>query len=473
MQEIPTFAIAGDPNVGKSTLVATLAEDDAVEIARRAGTTRVATNYTAEIDGLPVLNFVDLPGFENTAYLHHWLESHKNQPGNLAEHFLDSHRNDPEFLPECEILRSLKDAAVIYVVDASRPVERKDRDQAEILRLCTDKRIAVINVRSDQPQTEKGSELLAEWQELLGRHFTYREFNPHRATLKDRIELLEAISHVMPGWRESMKNVISQFKAEWEEGRLPDSCDAVMQLLEHTISIHETARLGNNRRSAEEVVRQKVTKSVRKLEEYYRKEIRRLFRHQRTDWQLPEGDLLTEDIFSEKVWLFFGLTEKQLIWAGAAAGTVIGLGFDLMTGGLSGFLATFIGAAAGAVGAWMAAGKSIEFRVPGAFFTKFTSTSHVEAQILPQSNLIWILLDRALLYAEAAANWSHGRREESQPLEQGKAGITSRWTNDERKVLIQWTGALRSGKFSRQKMENYEFAAREFLLEEIRKLATG
>jgi hypothetical protein len=50
---IPTFAVVGQPNKGKSSIVATLAEDERIAIAPTPGTTRSAHRYTLSIDGTP------------------------------------------------------------------------------------------------------------------------------------------------------------------------------------------------------------------------------------------------------------------------------------------------------------------------------------------------------------------------------------------------------------------------------------
>ena len=47
----PTFVVVGHPNKGKSSIVATLAQDEAVGIADESGTTTTARHFPMRVDG--------------------------------------------------------------------------------------------------------------------------------------------------------------------------------------------------------------------------------------------------------------------------------------------------------------------------------------------------------------------------------------------------------------------------------------
>jgi predicted GTPase len=78
---IPTFAVVGHPNKGKSSIVATLAEDERVVISETPGTTRHANRHTFSIDGLPQYVLVDTPGFQRPGELLAWLQAHAGSAG--------------------------------------------------------------------------------------------------------------------------------------------------------------------------------------------------------------------------------------------------------------------------------------------------------------------------------------------------------------------------------------------------------
>ena len=64
---LPRFAVVGQPNKGKSSIVATLAEDDTVAIAPLPRTTRRASAHVLSLDGVPLYELVDTPGFQRAA----------------------------------------------------------------------------------------------------------------------------------------------------------------------------------------------------------------------------------------------------------------------------------------------------------------------------------------------------------------------------------------------------------------------
>lgn len=63
MSTAPTFAVVGHPNKGKSSVVATLSQNDAIAIALEPGTTRARQSYPLSVDGKTLYTLVDTPGF--------------------------------------------------------------------------------------------------------------------------------------------------------------------------------------------------------------------------------------------------------------------------------------------------------------------------------------------------------------------------------------------------------------------------
>ncbi|PTB91113.1 DUF3482 domain-containing protein, partial [Marinobacter sp. B9-2] len=56
MTQAPTFAVVGHPNKGKSSVVATLSQNDAIAIALEPGTTRKRQAYPLKVDGQTLYN---------------------------------------------------------------------------------------------------------------------------------------------------------------------------------------------------------------------------------------------------------------------------------------------------------------------------------------------------------------------------------------------------------------------------------
>src|SRR5690606_31106332 len=96
----PRFAIVGHPNKGKSSIVATLAEDDAVAISPHPGTTTRARTYPMRLDGEVLYELVDTPGFQRARETLAWLEAHDRGAGArgaVVAEFLAAHAGDPRF----------------------------------------------------------------------------------------------------------------------------------------------------------------------------------------------------------------------------------------------------------------------------------------------------------------------------------------------------------------------------------------
>ena len=81
---VPRFAIVGHPNKGKSSIVATLAEDDDVAISPHPGTTTQARAYPMRLDGETLYELVDTPGFQRARETLAWLEAHDRGAGERA-----------------------------------------------------------------------------------------------------------------------------------------------------------------------------------------------------------------------------------------------------------------------------------------------------------------------------------------------------------------------------------------------------
>ena len=165
----PRFAIVGHPNKGKSSIVATLAEDDAVAISPHPGTTTRARAYPMRLDGEMLYELIDTPGFQRARETLTWLESHDRGAGARAavvREFVHAHAADPRFHDECELLQPIVDGAgILYVVDGSRPYGRQYEPEMEVLRWTGRPRMALINLIGKGDHIE-------EWRAALAQYFS-------------------------------------------------------------------------------------------------------------------------------------------------------------------------------------------------------------------------------------------------------------------------------------------------------------
>jgi hypothetical protein len=451
MSNLPIFAIVGHPNEGKSSIVATLAQDDSVAISPLPGETVRLQNFDLKAGDEAVIEFVDTPGFQNPQSTLEWFRDNENSGDKRVEHFIASHEKDPDFHHDCELLRPLlAGAGILYVVDASRPMTSVDLAEMEILRLTARPRMAIINPKSEDQR------FLDSWKTAFRQHFnSVRTFNARKARYLDRIELLEALKSIDQDWEPDLSRAIGLVRMDRERatGRAAEAIvDYLAQSLRCRCSSlleHESGVELEKRRLEKEYL-----KKLEKIERRFREETRDIFGIHRLKVELPEHSVLSEDLFSERTWQALGLTRNQLTIAGALLGAGLGAGADLAAAGLSFGIFSTVGAAIGGGSALLkgkdlARVKVIEMPLGGLKLTVGPNISE---------RFPFVQLDRFILYAGLVSNWAHARQEERVVLESPdeKQGPSSLWNTGEIKRVTRLVQAVRKNH-----LEGIEAAGRE------------
>lgn len=443
-QVVPEFAIIGHPNEGKSSVLSTLAEDDTVRVSPIPGETIISQPFPVRIDGEEIIRFIDTPGFQNPHEILRWLQSYTGPDEQLLHAFLQAHKDKPDFHDDCELLRPIAEGAgVIFVADASRPVRQVDRVEMEILRLSGAQRMAVINCKDEE------AGYLPRWQSEFRKYFNaVRLFNSCQANYRQRIELLESLRAIDQELGPVLRRVINAFQEDWEMRNIWAAA-ALTDMLKDILSYRRSVPCEKeDEQKQREVLTSDFQHYVIDREQQARQSIRKLFKHNIFNLNLPPQSILAEDLFSKQTWEFLGLNNQQLILAGAMGGAAVGLGIDAVTLGSSFGLFATIG---GLIGAGTTALKGKELL--GGVRLLGMNMAHNRLQVGPVNNiqLLYILLDRALLFYHHVINWAHGRRDyeriqETAVSEQGKAGFTTLWKNEERKICDKFFRAVQSGK---------------------------
>lgn len=410
--DIPEFVIAGQPNEGKTTVVATLTENSAAETSPIPGTTRDVKKYLVEIDGITRLVIHDTPGFENPGELLEWFRENARQHDNPAQAFLSIPDHLQKYPFDCEILKGIASgAAVIHVVNPAREPLEEVFWEAEIFHHCINPRIGLLNRRREENGTHP------EWERLMNRYMnTWREFDACQAVFADRIEILEALTIAVPAWAYQMREVIQALKDNWET-RLSAVVTDILVDLRKTLQFQVVEEYGKGigeqqvaKARAERKVRDKVTR----IENDFRRKARKTFRHRTNHWILDES--LDLDLFDQRVWEVFGFKKSTIVTACAVASAGIGLLIDIATGGGTIGLGALIGGLSGGVAAYLSIDKVVDIQLPGFHLGPFRIPRKkiggvsLKAGIERRSRLPGILLDRMTCYAVAAARWSHGLR---------------------------------------------------------------
>lgn len=399
----PFIAVIGHPNEGKSSVLSTLTEDDTVVVNDYPGETTHCQYFPVVIEGNTVLELVDTPGFQNPQNILRWMQQQGVTDDALLAEFVQTFGDDPVYQHDCELMKPLlQGAALIYVVDCSRPLLPVDEAEMEILRLINKPRMAVINFKDDD------REYFDHWTQAFRRHFNViREFNAHQARFQERIALLETLKAIQQSWEPAINRAIAAFTKDWQ-ARSDQAVQAITEYLSFALRLQVEQSFPEQAQRADiesQAVQQYQSKIVAKEQALF-DQLRGFYHHTVFELELAEHSVLREDLFSDTTWDVLGLTKKQLTIAATGMGAGIGATLDLATGGLSHGLF----AAAGA----LFAGSSVYFK--GAELTrvklKHLPLGGTKIVVGPNQNPQFpvVLLDRALLYYRETVNHAHGNR---------------------------------------------------------------
>jgi hypothetical protein len=444
---VPEFAILGHPNEGKSSVLSTLAEDDSVRISPIPGETSECRAFPVFIDNREIIRFIDTPGFQNPARV---LSLLQKKAGSVPDPLVAFRREaglHPELHDDCELLGPLeKGAGIIYVVDGSRPVRNVDRAE-----------MAIINCKGDNRVN------LQAWKNEFRKNFNLnREFNAHRATYAERIHLLEALKSIDQEWQQPLTLVVEAFRKDWA-ARNCDTAAIITSMLRDCLGLklERTIRRHNEVEKDRENLFALYKDQLNTLEQKAHQRIRSLFKHNIFNYELPAHSILREDLFDARGWQLFGLSKRQVAIAGGLGGAAIGAGIEMATLGHGLGIFTAVGSVAGAVGALLG-GESISNRVK-AVGLPFGGES---LQIGPARSidLLFVLLNRSLLYYEHTINWAHGRRDYLQldPTgheRTGPQGYTRNWPAKRIRIchdFFKWAARNQGAEKNGRDREFYE-----------------
>ena len=402
----PRFAIVGHPNKGKSSIVATLAEDDSVAISPEPGTTRSARTYPMRLDGVVLYELTDTPGFQRAREVLAWLVAHDRGAGArtaVVREFVEQHAHDDRFHDECELLRPILDGAgILYVVDGSRPYGGEYEPEMEILRWTGRPRMALINMIGSGDHVD-------EWRAALSQYFSIvRVFDAMRADFSRRIELLRAFGALDETWAAQLNDAAAALERDRDRRRTRAATE-IADLLIAVSTATESAKLPDDGPDSalEEATRARLRRAVGAREQAARRAVQEIYHHDGLDAHEATAAFLDEDVFSERSFSVFGLSSSQLALTGAASGAVAGGVVDALFGGTSLFLGAGIGALIGAAGTLLGSDRLAKVEVLGQPLGGFV----LEVGPITDPNFPWVMLGRALLHARLVAERNHARRE--------------------------------------------------------------
>lgn len=407
----PRLAVVGHPNKGKSSIVATLAQDDSVYIDRLSGSTTRAQYFPLTVDGETLYELVDTPGFQRARAVLDWLKKHcqnVSQRAAAIEDFFQQHQQDSRFEHELELLKPIiNNAGIIYVVDGSRPYGPEYEAEMEILLWTGRPSLALINPIDN-------SDYVDDWNNALGQYFkTVRIFNAQTAEYKKRIGLLEIFGQLDPEWQQPLKRAVeclTQLRQQQHRQASLVVSDCLVDILQHSEKqALPSMRLTSN--ISDEAIKNTLTKKfehkIRNFENRCRHQVSEIFNHYQLQVSETEIDFLQQDLFDQNTWYLFGLNKKQLVTTAMAAGASAGALVDIGTGGHSLLLGSAIGGLAGGVGAWRFSEKIATFSIKGLP----TGGKTLSYGPITNLNFPFVFLGRALQHHRLLCKRTHASRE--------------------------------------------------------------
>lgn len=440
--KIPEFAILGHPNEGKSSVVSTLAEDDSVRVSPYPGETVKCRSFPVTIDGREIIRFTDTPGFQMPGKTLAWFKEYDGVENGIISAFIEANHNNDLFRDECELLSPLAaGAGIIYVADGSRPLRKADLAEMEILRMTGLPRMAIINSKSDAPDHS------ARWANEFRKNFnSVRVFNAHQATYRERIDLLDSLKNIDQFWQPALEKVIAAFRQEWS-ARNMGTAEQICQMLESCLNHKKTVNCTTlkEKEAARKKLQTAYNNDIEKIERNSHQQIRKRFKHNIFNIELPPHSILLKDLFDSETWHLLGLSPGQLTAAAATCGGAAGAILDVATAAHSLGLFTLIGGSVAAASALLGSGKAARTKIAG------INLGGYRLQTGPCKNiqLMYILLDRALIFYSHIINWAHGNRSRTSPEEVMScrkapgSGFTSGWDKETQAVFNAFFASLR------------------------------
>ena len=418
----PVFVVVGAVNRGKSSIVSTLAENDAVVIDPSPGTTRDPQSFVFTIDDQPLYTLIDTPGFEHARQVLDWLQNHAHLHADRAavvRQFVREHAEHGVFTQECKLLRPiLEGGAILYVVDSSLPFSPSHRAEMEILQWTMQPRMALLNRIHEDDYTK-------EWRKELDQYFNVKmEFNALKVDWRHRVKLLRTLIILNHDWQQPLEHAIRAILTEYRN-RIRDSAtfiaDALVAML--MLQLEREVPAAEALEPHKQALKREYDDRLRRLEADCFRNIRDMYAHWHLQVAHDTFPAVDEDLLETSHWKLLDVHQRWAITSGAAAGALIGGTIDASVGGASFLLGTALGTGIGGLAGWIGSytlpqvtvdvptpgGGSFELRP----FRKAQPHHHYKRlRIGPMRNALfpYVVMSRALRYHHLILTRPHALR---------------------------------------------------------------
>jgi hypothetical protein len=445
-QSIPTFAVVGRVNMGKSAVIATLLEIDDNELVRVSptpGETTTCQPHPVVFGGRECLRFIDTPGFSRPIEALRAIQAlHGEGTPSLATLRRFCAEAGAEFGDETRLLSPLLDGAgILYVVDPSKPLRDDFLAEMEILRWTGRPRLALLNRRDSALGHDDEA-----WKSRLGASFNLvRSFDAHHARYDERLRLLKSLLEIEEQHRPQLEETIRLVEGEWSRRR-EESAEALITFLESALSLRVNATLeerdllipARRERKTEELSKRYFS-ALADLERTCFTQLLKIYRHHLLKAETQVDHFRGIDLESDETWTKWGLGRGHLAAISALVGGSAGLAVDAASGGLTHGAGTVFGALGGGIAAWFKGGSLPDLRISLTGGMKLATGEGKSLLLGPPKNpnFPWVLLDSILTRYQAILARAHGRRDEAIITSHG-SGFTRDFPSERRNLLGKW-----------------------------------
>ncbi|MFT3992281.1 MAG: GTPase/DUF3482 domain-containing protein [Luteolibacter sp.] len=457
LSAIPTFAVVGRVNMGKSAVIATLLEIDDNEVIRVSPTPGETTRcqpHPVVFGHKECLRFIDTPGFSQPIEAMRAIRQlHGEGTPGLETLRRFTQEAGEEFGDEKRLLQPLLDGAgVLYIVDPAKPLRDDFLAEMEILRWTGRPRLALLNRHAETTAAQEEM-----WREKLGGAFNLvRTFDAHHARYEERLRLLKSLLEIEERHRPQLEETIRLVESEWDQRR-DEAAERILTFLEEALCLRVSATLEekdllipSRKQKKGELLTRRYLDALKKLEKRCFEELLKIYRHHLLKADVAEQAFTGIDLESDETWTKWGLERGQLAIAAAVTGGAAGFAVDAMTGFLSHGVGTLIGSLGMGAAAWLKGGSLPDLRLSLLDGMKISAGEGRTLTMGPlkSANFPWILFDGVLARYQQILARAHGRRDE-QVLSNSETSYTRGMAREQRDVLAKWFGSCLKGSPNR------------------------
>jgi len=399
----PVFAIVGHPNKGKSSLVATLTQNDSVAISRLSGTTTQSEEFRMEVDGQVCYRIIDTPGFQRARPLLQHLTKKSAHAGDRLQ-ALKSLMAEADFAQrypdEQQLLQPIVNgAAIIYLVDGAKPYRPEYESEMQILQWTGQPRLAVINPIN-------GSQYIEQWQQALDQFFSrVLVFSPLDSPFQESMQLLKAFSQIRQQWEEPVSMAVKALISDREHRislAIEQICQSCINILCYQVTLDD--------KESDDIL-EHFQSHLRTLESESMQKVEALLRYYQISRYEELLQLRHSDLMDSNSWSHWGLDRKELMLMAAGGGAASGAAIDVGLGGASLFAGAVIGSIAATGTALVYSSESIRQKFKQ--WLPASSSGFVKQSTMgPVNNpmFAWALLGRSIYHLDLILQRTHAQR---------------------------------------------------------------